>query len=216
MDGLSYLQLQQQHFKNNNNIQNSANNNTNINTNNNTNNDTNNNNINNHKIDFLIIDAFEDSPHTDFGPHGVFSNRAPPLSILSDLELLIKPLKPFKKSVKTVNFENRKLNLNVENITSYLKENKNLDKNLIDNKNDNTDENNNSNKNDNKGEKDIFNGLLNSDRGGILMINLYGPPEWVENVFNIINNCPQLSKPFLIKIKDHKNIVLLTSRLSSD
>lgn len=45
------------------------------------------------KIDFLIIDAFEETPPQGFGPLGAFSNRAPPLSILSDPTMLVNSLK---------------------------------------------------------------------------------------------------------------------------
>ena len=67
-----------------------------------------------------------------------------------------------------------------------------------------------------KNEKNTKTEFLNTVKssGGLLAINLFGPEKWIDNIFNIINNCPGLSQPVLIRLKGQKNILLLTSRIS--
>ena len=153
-------------------------------------------NLNSSKIDFLIIDAFEDSPKTNFGPEGLYNSRAPPVSLLSDIDLLVRSLKPVIRSRKnnvseTLNSDSR----NGNEKQNFEKERSNV-----------------------KSSSNIFNLMNRSNEGecsgGILAINLFGPNEWTSEVFHKIKNCENLSDPLMIKIKNQKNILLLTSRIS--
>ena len=155
-------------------------------------------NFNSSKIDFLILDAFEDSQNSNsnFGPKGQYNNRAPPESLLSDIDLLVRSLKPFIRQIENNVTEN------LSNDMSYENEKQNLEK----------------DKSNIKSKSRIFNLMNRSNEGecsgGILAINLFGPDEWISEVFYKIKNCSNLSDPLLIKIKNQKNILLLTSRIS--
>jgi hypothetical protein len=52
------------------------------------------------------------------------------------------------------------------------------------------------------------------NHGGILAMNIYGSPSWHENVFNIIKNNSEFGEPIIIKIKNQKNVILITNRIS--
>ena len=121
---------------------------------------------------------------------------APPVSLLSDIDLLVRSLKPVirrsKNNVReTLNSDSKNGNEN----QNFEKERSNVNS-----------------------SSNIFNLVNRSNEGecsgGILAINLFGPDEWVSEVFHKIKNCRNLCDPLMIKIKNQKNILLLTSRIS--
>ena len=156
-------------------------------------------NKNSKEFDFLILDAFEDSPENNFGPVGMYCNRAPPVSLLSDIDLLVRSLKPRvidnmnNVANESMNTNNELSNKNINNQTIEYDITKEYNSHLMD--------------------------MININKegecsGGILAINLFGPIDWINEVYNKINNCSDLSSPILIRIKDQKNVLLITSRIS--
>jgi hypothetical protein len=65
-----------------------------------------------------------------------------------------------------------------------------------------------------KGLKSLENILSDRGGGGVLVINLFGPSEWIQEVYTTVQSCPGLSHPVLLRIKGEKNILLVSSRTS--
>jgi hypothetical protein len=65
-----------------------------------------------------------------------------------------------------------------------------------------------------KGLKSLESILSDGAGGGVLVINLFGPSEWIQEVYTTVQSCPGLSLPVLLRIKGEKNILLITSRTS--
>jgi hypothetical protein len=65
-----------------------------------------------------------------------------------------------------------------------------------------------------KGLKSLERILSDGGGGGLLVINLFGPSEWIQEVYTTVQSCPGLSHPILLRIKGEKNILLVSSRTS--
>jgi hypothetical protein len=193
------------------------------------------------KIDFLIIDAFEDSPEQESSTYvstnpvtydvstssdnsnnddhynndngnnnGDNKSRAPPLSIIQDTLLLVKSLNPNNNA----NHNNTPSTYVGTSPVTYDVSTSSDDTDCNDsNERYNDDQDKNDANNDYKYPININNVFKHG--GGKLAINIYGSPSWHEKVFHIIKNNPEFSDPIIIKIKNQKNIILITSRISN-
>ena len=132
-------------------------------------------------VDFLVIDAFEETPPPGFGPADSFSNRAPPSSLVSP-SLFVDCLRPCSSGSKSR--DSRGTESESESGQEGLKS---------------------------------LGSILSSrggGGGGVLAMNLFGPSEWIQEVYAAVQSCPGLSRPVLLRIKGEKNILLVASRTS--
>lgn len=130
-------------------------------------------------VDFLVIDAFEETPPPGFGPADSFSNRAPPSSLVSP-SLFVDCLRPCSSGSKSRDIRGTENESGQEGLKS-------------------------------------LGSILSSGGGGgggVLAMNLFGPSEWIQEVYAAVQSCPGLSRPVLLRIKGEKNILLVASRTS--
>ena len=134
-------------------------------------------------VDFLVIDAFEETPPPGFGPADSFSNRAPPSSLVSPSLFVdcLRPCSSGSKSRDSRETENESGQEGLKSLGSILS----------------------SGGGDGGGRG-----------GGVLAMNLFGPSEWIQEVYAAVQSCPGLSRPVLLRIKGEKNILLVASRTS--
>ena len=141
--------------------------------------------------DVLIIDAFEETPPPGFGPAGSYSNRAPPCSLISNPSLFVNCLRPCMSGREDSDSGDSSDSSDGSDSGERRERRESSDK----------------------------EGLLSlestlSSTGGVLVINLFGPQNWIEEVFNAVQSCPGLSSPVLVRIKGEKNVLLVSSRTS--
>ena len=118
----------------------------------------------------LFIDAFEETPTEGYGPGGLFVNRAPPISLLSDMDLVENSL-----AFNYATVEGNPNEYNTGNSLSSISRN-----------------------------------------GGILAVNIFGPTEWVDKVCNLVSSRSGFSPPLIVRIKNQKNVLLISSRISTE